>query len=95
MSGIHDEVVDEEKGGDLASGKLMKNLNHQKRELTAVTKTGYPERSPALRIEVVFLDFELLILGYPDLTPPTGRWVFHLRVGSRTGVQFAKFFLFH
>ncbi len=73
MSGIHDEVVEEEKGGeDSASGKLMKNLNHQKKELTAVKKTCYPEGSPVLRIEVVFLDFELLSLGCPHLTPPMG-----------------------
>ena len=95
LSGLHDEDLEKEKGGkDLAIGKLMKNLNHQKKELTAVMKTGYPERSPVLRIEVVFLDFELLILGYPHLTPPTGRWGFHLRVGSRTGGQFAKISLF-
>ncbi len=46
-------------GEDKASGKLMKNWNHQKKELIAVKKTGYPERSPVLRIKVVFLDFEL------------------------------------
>ncbi len=72
ISGIHDEVVEEEKGGNLTSWIWMKNLSHQKKEWNAVRKTGCPETSPVLRIEVVFLDFELLILGYPHLTPPTG-----------------------
>jgi hypothetical protein len=55
MSGIHDEVVEDGKGWeDLANGKLMKNLNHQKMGLSAVKTTGCPEKSPVLRIEVVF-----------------------------------------
>ncbi len=50
----------------------MKNLSHQKKDLNAVKKTGCPEISPELMIDVIFLDFELFILGYPHLTPPTG-----------------------
>jgi hypothetical protein len=42
MSGIHDEVEEDGKGGDLASGKWMKNLSHQKKWLKTVKKMGCP-----------------------------------------------------
>ncbi len=73
MSGIHDEVVEEGKGGeDLASVKLMKNLNHQKRGLSAVKITGCPERSPVLRIEVVFLYLMFFEPGVSPADSPNG-----------------------
>ncbi len=59
ISGIHDEVVEEEKGGRFSTLKSMKSLSYQKKELSAVKMTGCPGRSPVLMIEVVFLDFEL------------------------------------
>jgi hypothetical protein len=82
------------RGGRLSKCEMDENLSHQKKWLKTVKKMGCPERLPVLIIEVVILGSELLILGYPHLTPPTGRWGFHLRVGSRIGVQFAKISLF-
>ncbi len=44
MSGLHDKVVEEDKGGYLASGMWMKNLSDQKKWLKAVKKTGSPDQ---------------------------------------------------
>jgi hypothetical protein len=71
ISSIHDEVVEEGKGGNLANGKCIKNLNHQKMGLNEMKIMGCPERSSVPMIEVVFLYFKFLTLGFPQLTPPT------------------------
>ncbi len=78
---------------DLANGKLMRNLIDQTRGLNVWTKLDCPERSPAQRTVVVFLDLGFWCLWYPHLTLPTGRWGFHQKMGSRTGAQCAMNFL--
>ncbi len=55
---------------DLTNVRLKKNLNNQTRGLIVGMKLDCPEKSPALRTEVVFLDWMLSYLGCPHLTPP-------------------------